>query len=42
MRTAYKILFRKPQGKTSFQRRGHKWEDGVKTSLREIECEGMV
>jgi len=31
MRKAYKVLFRKPEGKTPFRRPRNKWEDNIRT-----------
>jgi hypothetical protein len=35
MKSAYKILVRKPEGETSFGRSGHRWEDNIKTYVKE-------
>jgi hypothetical protein len=36
MRTAYKILVGKPEGKIPHRRPRHKWEDNIRMDLREI------
>jgi hypothetical protein len=36
MRNAYKILVRKPEGKSSFRRPNHIWEDNIKMDAMEI------
>jgi len=38
MRSAYKILFRKPERKRPLGIRGRTWEDNVRIDLKEIEC----
>jgi hypothetical protein len=40
MRNAYKILIGKPEGKRSLGRPWRRWDDNIKTDLREIgfEC----
>jgi hypothetical protein len=35
MRKSYKVLVRKPEGKKSLGRLRHKWEDIIKTDLKE-------
>jgi hypothetical protein len=35
-RNAYKILVRKPEGKTPLGRRRYIWEDNIKVDFREI------
>jgi hypothetical protein len=34
MRNAYKISVRKPEGKNSFRRLRHRWEDNIKMDLK--------
>jgi len=34
IRDAYKILVRKPEGKRSFGRPKHRWEDNIKMELK--------
>jgi hypothetical protein len=41
IRSAYKILVRKPEGKRSFGSPRHRCEGNIKMDLREIGCEGM-
>jgi hypothetical protein len=41
MRNAYKILVDKPEGKKPLKRHRHKWEDNIRTDLREIGWESM-
>jgi hypothetical protein len=41
MRNAYKILIGKPKGKRSRKRPRHRYEDGIKINVREIEWEGV-
>jgi hypothetical protein len=36
MRNAYKTLVGKPEGKRPFGRPSRRWEDNIKTDLREI------
>jgi len=35
MRNSYKILVGKPEGKRPFGRHRHRWEDNIRTYLRE-------
>jgi hypothetical protein len=35
IRHAYKILFRKPEGKRKLGRLRHRWEDNIRMNLRE-------
>jgi hypothetical protein len=35
-RKVYKVLGGKPEGKSPLGRQRHRWEDGIKTDLREI------
>jgi hypothetical protein len=37
---AYNILVRKPEGKRTFGRPRHRWEDNIRMDLREIVWEG--
>jgi hypothetical protein len=37
-RKVYKVLVGKPEGKRPFRRPRHRWEDGIRISLREIGC----
>jgi hypothetical protein len=41
MKTAYKILVRKPEGKRPLGRSRRKWEDKIKMDLRKIELENL-
>jgi len=41
MKNAYKILVRKPEGKRLLRRPRHRWEDNIRTDLKEIGCEGV-
>jgi hypothetical protein len=41
MRNAYNIMVGKPEGKRPLGRHRHKWEDNIRTDLREIGCEGV-
>jgi hypothetical protein len=34
-RNVYRVLVRKPEGKTPFERSSRSWEDGIKVDLRE-------
>jgi hypothetical protein len=36
MRNAYKILFRKPEGKKPLRRPRHRWENNIRKDLGEI------
>jgi hypothetical protein len=36
MRNAYKMLVEKPEGKRCLRRPRHRWEDNIKTQLKEI------
>jgi hypothetical protein len=41
MKNAYNILVRKPEGKRPIGRRRRRWDDNIKTHLREIRLEGV-
>jgi hypothetical protein len=41
IRNAYKILAGKLEGRRPFRRPNHRWEDGIKMDLRELEQEGV-
>jgi hypothetical protein len=41
MKNVYEILVWKPEGKKLPGRPRHRWEDSVKTDLRELSWEGM-
>jgi hypothetical protein len=41
MRSAYKILVRKPEEKRPLRRARCRWEDNIGLDLREIEWEGL-
>jgi hypothetical protein len=36
MRNSHKILVEKPEGKRSFRRPRHRWEDNIKMDLWEV------
>jgi len=38
---AYRVLMGKPEGKSSFGRPRHRWEDNIKIDLQEVGCGGM-
>jgi hypothetical protein len=40
-RKLYKVLVKKPEGKTPLRRPRHKWEDGIRMDLREIGLRGV-
>jgi hypothetical protein len=40
-RNGHRILVGKPKGKRLLGRPRHRWEDNIKTDLREIRCGGM-
>jgi hypothetical protein len=40
-RNAYRILVGKPEGKRPLGRPRHRWVDGIKMDLRNIECADM-
>jgi hypothetical protein len=40
-RGVYKVLVGKPEGKRPLGRPRRKWEDNIKTDLREVGCWGM-
>jgi hypothetical protein len=42
MRNAYRILVGKPEGKTPVGRPLRRWEDNIKTDLREIRWETVI
>jgi len=37
-RGIYRVLVRKPEGKTSLERFRRRWEDNVKMHFQEVEC----
>jgi hypothetical protein len=41
MRNAYKILFRKHEGKRPIMRFSHKWKDNIKMDIKYIWREGV-
>jgi hypothetical protein len=41
-RNAYKILVGKPEGKRTFERPIHRWEDNIRMDLREMWLEGCT
>ena len=41
MRSEYKVLVGKPEGKRSLGRYRRGWNDNIKMDLQEIGCEGM-
>jgi hypothetical protein len=41
MRNAYKMLTGKSDGKKASGRARHRWNDNIKTSLKETGCEGV-
>jgi hypothetical protein len=41
IRSAYKILIRKPKRRRPLGIARHRWEDNIKTDLKEIECEDV-
>jgi hypothetical protein len=40
-RGVYRILVRKPEGKSPLGRPNCRWEDNIKMVLQEVVCEGM-
>ena len=40
-RGVYKVLVGKPEGKRALGRPRRRWEDNIKTDLREVGCGGM-
>jgi hypothetical protein len=40
-RNVYRVLVGKLEGKRPFERPRHRWEDGIKTDLREIGWGGV-
>jgi hypothetical protein len=40
-RSVYRVLVGKPEGKRTFGRPRHRWEDYVKMDLQEVGCGGM-
>jgi len=38
MENAYNILIEKPEGKGDFGRSRCRWQDNIKTNLKEIQC----
>jgi len=41
IRTVYRVLVRKSEGKTPLGKPRHRWEDNNKMDLQEVGCEGM-
>jgi hypothetical protein len=41
MRNAHKIFAGKPEGNRPLRRPRRRWEDNIRTALREIGCEGL-
>jgi hypothetical protein len=41
MTNAYKVLVGKPEGKRQLRRPQHKWENNIRTDLKEIGWEGV-
>jgi hypothetical protein len=41
MRSAYRILVGKPEGKRPLGRSGRRWEDKIKMDLTEVGVEGV-
>jgi hypothetical protein len=41
MRTAYRILVEKPEGKRSLRKPGRRWEENIKIDLKEIVFEDV-
>jgi hypothetical protein len=37
----YRVLVGKPKGKSPLERPRHRWEDGIKMDLREMDCGSM-
>jgi hypothetical protein len=42
IRSKYKILFGKPEGKRPLARPGHRCENNIKVGFEEIVCEGVA
>jgi hypothetical protein len=40
-RGVHRVLVGKPEGRRTFGRRGHRWEDNIKVDLQEVGCGGM-
>jgi hypothetical protein len=40
-RGMYRILVRKPEGKTPLGKPRHRWEDNIRMDLQEVGCGGM-
>jgi hypothetical protein len=40
-RSANSVLVGKREGKKSYRKLEHRWEDNIKMYLKEIECEGV-
>ena len=40
-RDVYRILVKKPEGKTPLERSSRRWEDNFKMVLQEVGCAGM-
>jgi hypothetical protein len=38
MRSVYRVLVGKPEGRRPTGRQRRKWEDNIKTELQEVEC----
>jgi hypothetical protein len=41
VRNMFKILARNPEGKRPLERPGGRWDDNIKTYIKEIECKSM-
>ena len=39
LRNAYRILVGKPESKIPLERTRRRWEDNIKTDLREVDCD---
>ena len=40
-RSGHRVLVGKPEGKRPLRKSRRRWEDNIKTDLREVGCEGM-
>jgi hypothetical protein len=40
-RGVYRVLVKKPQGKSSLGKSRRRWEDNIKMNLQEVGCGGM-
>jgi len=40
-RDVYRVLMRKPEGRSNNGRHRHRWEDNIKMKLQEVGCGGM-